>query len=200
MTRGLGHRIEALFGRFRGEGSQAAKAWDLNTCAAALGRCRIGTNPQFRFGGWRRPQSRTSVALPLRAASASRRIGSFVANTSVATARTCGRGALPDPATGIATLPPKMRIARSSTFPSTVTVTSHPAIARSKISPPIDVTTSATFVATTCSRYRSWYRSASSGAGRSDFAPGTCAGLFRCAKGLAGAATSCPFGWLDDFH
>jgi len=60
-----------------------------------------------------------------------------------------------------------MGIGRSSTFPSTATVTSQPAIARSKIRPPIDVTTSATFVASTCSRYRPM--SPDSGCG--DFAP-----------------------------
>ena len=31
--------------------SPAARACDLNTCAAALGRCRTATNVQFRFGG-----------------------------------------------------------------------------------------------------------------------------------------------------
>lgn len=87
--------------------------------------------------------------IPLRAARASRRTGSFVTNTSVAKASTCARGQS-GPAAAI--LPPKMRIARSLTLPSTATVTSHPAIARSKISPPSDVTTSAMFVATMCSR------------------------------------------------
>ena len=57
---------------------RAARACDLHTCAAALGRCRTGTSLQFRAGGRRRPQSRTSVALPLRAARTSRRTGSLL--------------------------------------------------------------------------------------------------------------------------
>ena len=179
-------------------------AWDLNTCAAALGRCRTGTNVQFRFGGWRRPRPARRWHLALRAARASRRTCSLLTKTSVAKARVCGCGAPagPVPAPGrdpAAQNPDRPVVDTAVDVPVPHHhVTSHPAIARSKISPPSDVTTSAMFVAKTCSSV-ALDAVGICGCRARDSGTRSGAGLFSWLSGLAGAATSCPIGWLDDF-